>query len=639
MKKRFLAILLAFVMVVSMLPLAAYADDCSHEKTIHDIVYPTCKTEGKDKLVCDDCGAVISTTTLEKEPHIFVPNVNNGNCLVCNTSEEDACDHDYEITREEPATCVLTGYVWKKCKLCGKEKNQETPIDADAHEQFVNGKCACGYECPHETTYTDSVQGTCATEGYTKVICDTCEKVLSQTTLEKTNEHTFLPNHKDGQECLRCGANKQDVCEHDYEIVKAEAGTCSLNGYAWEICKLCGKEYNHETDMIPSAHSFVNGKCTACFKPCQCDMEYQDIKMPSCNEEGYRKVRCLKCDKILSETILEKTNEHLFLSQYENGTKCRLCDANLQDVCEHDYEIVREQSGTCIETGYVWMECKLCNKEYNHETEIDPEGHDYMIIDQEEATCEAPAHVWKRCILCANRADHDEGEAAGHEFENGKCAVCGAPDPNCPHTNHVEDVAQYRAATCTVDGVRVYDCPACGTEQREAIPMLGHERVESTSAPTCTATGTRYVNCTRCRMLLNTEVIPATGHTFVGGTCACGASDPNACIHPQNMRSTHTQAATCTVDGYTHVVCDACGATISAQVHKANGHTETVTVQAATCSKNGSRTVTCTTCHEQRIEVLPATGRHDYANGVCSGCGTVDPNKYTSDFQDIFLVG
>lgn len=607
MKKRYFTMLMALVMVISMLPLAVYADTCAHEKTSHDIKSSTCTEEGTDKLVCDDCGAVISTTPLEKEAHIFVTNVNDGKCLVCNATKEEACEHEYEVLREESATCVLTGYVWKKCKLCGQEKNLETPIDADAHEQFVNGKCVCGYECLHETKHTDSVLATCAAEGYTKEICNTCDMVLSETTLEKTNEHEFRDDVYEGKNCIWCQATVQEVCEHEYEVVKAEPATCSLTGYAWEVCKLCGAEYNHETPVIASAHNFVNGKCSACSKPCPCDMERLDIKMASCNEEGYNRTLCVKCGKVLSEKILEKTNEHLFLAEYENGQKCRLCDISLQAACDHDYEIVREQAGTCIEAGYVWMECKLCHKEVNHETELDPEGHDYMVTDRTEATCEAPAHVWKRCVLCANKIDLDEGEAAGHEFANGKCVVCGEPDPDCAHANHVEDKEQYRAATCTVEGVRVYNCPDCGTEQRESIPMLGHIRVESTVEPTCTTAGTLYVNCTRCRMLLDTKVLPAA-HNYVNGKCACGAVIPGTeCTHPEESCYVHYQAATCTENGYRTKVCNDCNKAISSQT-------------------------------------LPATG-HNYVSGVCSECGKIDltgsssgSHGFTFDFQDVFLT-
>ena len=47
------------------------------------------------------------------------------------------CDHDYEVVKEYPATCIESGYVWEKCSKCGWEYNHETPAVGGEHEYEV----------------------------------------------------------------------------------------------------------------------------------------------------------------------------------------------------------------------------------------------------------------------------------------------------------------------------------------------------------------------------------------------------------------------------------------------------------------------------------------------------------------------
>ena len=81
-------------------------------------------------------------------------------------------------------------------------------------------------------------------------------------------------------------------------------------------------------------------------------------------------------------------------------------------------------------------------------------------------------------------------------------------------------VHSWSDATCT----SAQKCE-CGKTQGTA---LGHDMVtDAAKAPTCTETGlTAGEHCTRCDHKVAQEVVPATGHDYVGGNCACGAKDP-----------------------------------------------------------------------------------------------------------------
>ena len=80
-----------------------------------------------------------------------------------------------------------------------------------------------------------------------------------------------------------------------------------------------------------------------------------------------------------------------------------------------------------------------------------------------------------------------------HSYQDGKCSVCGAVDPN--HT-HQETETVTKAATCTEAGEKSYTCSVCGET--------------------------------------HTEVIPAAGHHYENGKCTgCGQADPDAAPEPE----------------------------------------------------------------------------------------------------------
>ena len=209
-------------------------------------------------------------------------------------------------------------------------------------------------------------------------------------------------------------------------------------------------------------------------------------------------------------------------------------------------------------------------------------------------------------------------------------------EPEEPHT-HSYTSAVTKEATCTTDGVRTYTC-------------------------SCNET--------------YTEVIPATGHTYVDGVCTvCGAADPN---YEPDVPEVTLSSISATYSGGSVPVGTAVNSLSSIVVtaHYSDGSTETVTsyilsgtigegdntvtvsyegktttftvtgvaesggddneeephthsytsavTKEATCTTDGVRTYTCS-CNETYTEVLPATG-HTYVDGVCTSCGAADPN-------------
>lgn len=85
----------------------------------------------------------------------------------------------------------------------------------------------------------------------------------------------------------------------------------------------------------------------------------------------------------------------------------------------------------------------------------------------------------------------------------------------------------------------------------------------------------------------------------------------------ESDKHTHAWGTEWVTDSYGHWHECICGETKDGEEHRYGG--ETVTV-APTCALSGKATVTCG-CGATAEKILPATGRHVYENGVCTGCG------------------
>lgn len=250
------------------------------------------------------------------------------------------------------------------------------------------------------------------------------------------------------------------------------------------------------------------------------------------------------------------------------------------------------------------------------------------------------------------------------------CTVCGETktEVTAKATGHsYGDWVVDKAASCTETGVKSQTCTVCGDKKTEAIPAKGHTPgpwVE-TKAPTCTEAGERTKSCTVCGSVLETETIPAKGHTpdqnativkeptceepgLLEGKCSvCGETLKNEPIPAlgHDYKLVEEKAPTCTEKGYKKYVCtrdeshtktetlealghkwgawkedkdngkhvhtcEVCGETESANHNWDAGH---VTIPA-TCVTEGEKTFACKDCKAAKVEVIPATGVHDYTD-------------------------
>ncbi len=429
--------------------------------------------------------------------------------------------------------------------------------------------------------------------------------------LDEEGKNPVYPNY-----CSVCGEDGV-VGDHLYDI----PATCVDDGFAIYACihTVSGEESGSEP---VACDGFIVVRIPATGKHTRGDTRY-GITKPTCTESG--------------------------LDAYY---LCEVCgcyldgQGNVKDVqvfppLGHEYKGV-ETSPTCTEDGYITYTCTRCEDSYTEPSGETATGHKFNEkVSGVAATC------------------REEGYG-----EYYICSVCGAEDPDhpkvtIPKLDHNLERVKYKEPTCEAEGYNIFKCdePTCvyGQDEggfRESIPKLGHDLVDVAGRDaTCTEAGyTAYKSCTRCEhtegytplnalghkdvsqdkdatctedgvkeavvcercgvVLHEGEVIPATGHDFVGCETVVG-SEPN-----------------CTKDGIVaHKICNTCGkafavdadesetAALESTVAPALGHDMKLWgTQAATCTASGLAVYVCDRedCKHTTSETLAATG-HSFA--------------------------
>ena len=192
---------------------------------------------------------------------------------------------------------------------------------------------------------------------------------------------------------------------------------------------------------------------------------------------------------------------------YDNVIYCNTCGKELSretitvDAKGHDLVDVEEVAKTCTKDGYTaHKDCKNCD--YTEGKTVIPASHDLVDVEEVAKTCTKDGYTaHKACEDC----DYTEGKEtipAGHDLVD----------------------VEAKAKTCTEDGYTAHKaCENCDyTEGKTVLPAAHTIENKDAQEATCTEAGwNAYEYCSECDYTTKVE-IPATGHTFVCGTCSCG---------------------------------------------------------------------------------------------------------------------
>ena len=242
-----------------------------------------------------------------------------------------------------------------------------------------------------------------------------------------------------------CGSIDKECGHTDKNTVKENevAATCTLSGSYDEVvyCKACGEELSREEKSTPAlGHN-----------------ELTDARVePTCTSVGKTEGKsCSRCDEVLVEQADIPKTAHSY--DNKDDADCNVCGFVRDVNCAHtDTETAEGREPTCTTDGYTSYEkCNLCEEILSEYKELPALGHDEVSHEAKTPTCtEGGNNAYVTCSRC-DYTTYSELPALGH--------------------SEITDEA--KAPTCTEDGTTEgKSCSVCGTVLVEsvAVPALGH---------------------------------------------------------------------------------------------------------------------------------------------------------------------
>ncbi len=233
----------------------------------------------------------------------------------------------------------------------------------------------------------------------------------------------------------------------------------------------------------------------------------------TCDANGYEKVTCAVCGKILKEETITSVG--------------------------HQYGEKETVAPTCTDKGYDIQICSVCGYE-NKTNEKPAAGHTHAKV---EAWTETADSADLEYIL-------DESDNKITKEEEGKTLY--------KIYELVYEVVT--PATCCVEGKKISNCTVCGLDTKTATIPVDTENGHlyggvKTLKATCTQDGEKYQTCKYCFEKKTVEVLTALNHTDTG------------------RYTKVTTAATCSAEGVETTYCKACDAAISTKAIEMTAHT------------------------------------------------------------------
>ena len=676
MKRKIFAAFLSVMMVISMLPTAAFAEEaeapaqCKHEDAHWETVEEaTCTEPGKQVLHCHDCETDLEEKEIPALGHDLQPTGEFAEptctegagevyaCSRCDYVETKAIDgaaaepalgHDL-VETVVPATCKEGGYTLVTCKRCDySEKKNETPVDEDAHN-FVLQEPALK-------------EATCTTTGIGRYVCSVCGKSggykiipAGHKWVEASREEATCG--KDGKvtyECANCDETKEEVLpatgKHNFVEGKTIDATCTENAKVGQVCSVCGAA--GETVEVPDSalgHKWISAglqeaDCTnAAGEKFVCENDPEHVKVVAF-EGALAEPAKGHTPKAVPAVEANCSNTGL-----TEGSVCAVCGEVLVEQKETPVDETKHvpvqaavlKEATCTTTGIARMECELCGKNLGYKVIAD--GHDFSVeLDRVDATCGEDGKVTYKCSKCDKTKEEVLPATGEHDWKetyadatctsNAKagyvCTVCGAekevteiPGTMLEHDMKVDE-KNSKPATCEEDGIEVKKCANCDHTETKTVPALGHDWVSAgmQEADCTNAAGEKFVCANDAA---HTKVVafegelaqPAKGHT------------------PETVPAVD---ATCSKPGLTEgIKCSVCGEILVKQEETPVDETKHVPTEAAvlkeaTCTTTGIARMECADCHKNLgYQVLKAEHVYDeLVSRVEPTCGKAGSETY-----------
>ena len=463
-------------------------DDCDHTDTRTEVVLePNCTEPGQQRVVCNNCGFIVSETEIE------------------------ALGHDFVLTDTQDST-ELDGHIYRyyKCSRCNADnvevEHQHLP-DSATNYIWIDGY--------YTVSYMGNVEPTCTTPGIAVYTCDIegCKNILGNPTSERK---VITAGHKvsswsetpatctqDGKKtgvCTECGETVEETISatgHSYDetdLIETIEGEEDGHIYYYFDCKKCDetiveKEHVEWVEDCYTRNLLTTPTCTVPgLARDTCDIcgetrttviqatgehEYEEESRtePDCTKMGTVTYRCKNCDQTKTEYIAALGHDYVVDEELskaptctESGKRVSLCsrcaasktetlDATGHTPKEGTYAVITEP--TCTKNGLAVATCEVCNNAY--ETTVEALGHDYDDVETDLTSEGKPGHVLA-VPTCTRCGATQNGKIVHKEWVEGYYTTVGDGVATC--------VTTYTTDTCAIKG--------CNETRINQLPGIGH---------------------------------------------------------------------------------------------------------------------------------------------------------------------
>ena len=398
--------------------------------------------------VVDPATATCTTPGLSEGSHCEIC----GMILVAQ-EQVDQLGHDY-VAEESLPTCTEDGYTTYTCSRC-EDTYTEPGLAAIGHD-WQDADCVTPKTClncgategealghSYEAVITEP---TCTEGGYTTYTCTLCQDTYVGDETEATGHNWQEANCQSPRTCLNCGITEGYVGDHQYEAVVTEA-TCTEDGYTTYTCPFCGDSYTADYTYA-TGHSWQEATCEAPRTCLNCgltegsalDHEYETVYLePTCTEDGGTYQICNNCGDRIGVDVIPATGHDWIEATCSSPETCRNCDETRGEPLPHTYQDAVVDP-TCTEDGYTAHTCTVCGYSYT-DNYVEATGHSWMA-----ATCTTP----ETCSVCYAT----QGEALGHDYQNGECTRCHAEEPELQGVLRLSGANRYATGFAIADQLK-----------------------------------------------------------------------------------------------------------------------------------------------------------------------------------------
>ena len=449
----------------------AQSGQCNHSYSSRISTYATCTKAGVRTYTCTLCGDSY-TESIAAKGHSYTSSVTSATCTEqgYTTYTCSGCGDSYTGSYTSATGHSYTSKVTTAATCTGS--GVKTYTCSRCYHSYTEAIAATGHSYTSKVTYA-----TCTAQGYTTYTCSACGDSY-------TGNYTNPKGHSySGNYCTVCGAVNPN-CTHSYTSKVTTAATCTTAGVRTYTCGICGDSYT--AAIAATGHKYSGGSCTVCGAY---DPNY------SVTDTGY--VRVFDASKLASGKYVIVAN---------NGTDDLAMGTTLTSGKLAGTAVT--VNGTLI-TGSglpVWT-----LEVVGGGVTISMDGQYLAYNSSTNFKLSADPYVWTAENGDTGIILHSSVTTRGIYLQISSSKFGAYATSNVGSASYVSNLQLYKYQVGTQGCTHSYSSKV-------------------TTAATCTAAGVKTFTCGLCGNSY-TQAIPATGHSFNGGSCtACGAADPSVSV-------------------------------------------------------------------------------------------------------------